>query len=540
MRNPILSGFHADPCICRRGDDYFIAVSSFEWFPGVPVYHSRDLKNWELYTHILTEETQFQLIGLPSGCGVWAPCLTWCETDGLFYLVYGVMNSMDGGYFDIDNFLIAAPDIRGPWSEPVYLHSAGFDASLFHDEDNRKWITSLEWETREGYEQPGAICLVEYSPEQKRVIGTPRRIYGGGTDRGCIEAPHITRHDGWYYLMCAEGGTGYNHCVTMARSRNVAGPYTPDPENPILTSAPGRVNERHVLDFLKPWHFNPASELQKCGHGSYVETPGGEVYLVHLCSRPLLPELRCVLGRETAMQKMVWTEDGWLRLEGGGNLAKAEFPPSRLPECRFPARPACDHFDGEALPLDYYAPRRDPALFCDLKQRPGFLRIRGGESLCSARKASLVARKLDSLMRTITCRMEFTASVYQHSAGLALYYNNLNYIFFRKTFCTKRNREILLITQIENGVKHDFFDWAVELPAGPVRLQMRLSGRTLQCRYALDGQPFIDHGREMEISVLSDDYVTQGQFTGTFAGMACVDALFHRNTAEFDFFEMTD
>ena len=168
MQNPILSGFHADPCICRRGGDYFIAVSSFEWYPGIPVYHSRDLKNWELHTHILTAESQFQLIGLPSGCGVWAPCLTWCEQDGLFYLVYGVMNAMDGGYFDIDNFVITAPDIRGPWSEPVYLHSAGFDASLFHDEDNRKWLTSLEWETREGYEQPGAICLVEYSPERKK------------------------------------------------------------------------------------------------------------------------------------------------------------------------------------------------------------------------------------------------------------------------------------------------------------------------------------------------------------------------------------
>lgn len=143
MQNPILSGFHADPCICRRGGDYFIAVSSFEWYPGIPVYHSRDLKNWELYTHILTAENQFQLTGLPSGCGVWAPCLTWCEQDSLFYLVYGVMNAMDGGYFDIDNFVITAPDIRGPWSEPVYLHSAGFDASLFHDEDNRKWLTSL-------------------------------------------------------------------------------------------------------------------------------------------------------------------------------------------------------------------------------------------------------------------------------------------------------------------------------------------------------------------------------------------------------------
>ena len=131
LKNPILPGFHADPCICRRGDDYYIAVSSFEWFPGIPVYHSRDLKHWELYTHVLTDERTCDLKRLPSAKGIWAPCLTWCEEDGLFYVVYGIMNSMNARYFDIDNYLITAPDIRGPWSEPVYLHSAGLTHQFF-------------------------------------------------------------------------------------------------------------------------------------------------------------------------------------------------------------------------------------------------------------------------------------------------------------------------------------------------------------------------------------------------------------------------
>ena len=377
IKNPIFPGFNPDPCFCRKGDDYYIAVSTFEWFPGIPVYHSRDLKHWELLTHILTDDEKVSLRRLPSAKGVWAPCLTYCEEEDRFYVVYGVMNSMNARYFDVDNYLITAKDIRGPWSEPVYLHSAGFDASLFHDEDGRKWIVSLEWETREGYEKPGVICLAEYLPEKKAVAGYPRRIWRGGTDRGCIEAPHLTKKYGWYYLMCAEGGTGYNHCVTMARARTVWGPYEGDPENPILTSVPGVSWERDDPDHLKPQYFNPASALQKAGHGSYVETPGGEVYLAHLAARPFVPELRCTLGRETALQKMEWTEDGWLRLAGGGNLAKVQVPESTLPEYPMPEIPSFDDFDGEELGNWYYAPRQMPQSFADIKARPGWVRIRG-------------------------------------------------------------------------------------------------------------------------------------------------------------------
>lgn len=154
----------------------------------------------------------------------------------LFYVIYGVMNSMNSRYFDVDNYLITASEITGPWSEPVYLHSAGFDASILHDTDGKKWIVSTEWETREGYEKPGAICTVEYSPQTRSVVGYPQRIWRGGTDRGCIEAPHLTRRGDYYYLMVAEGGTGYGHAVTMARATQVAGPYEGDPQNPIVTS----------------------------------------------------------------------------------------------------------------------------------------------------------------------------------------------------------------------------------------------------------------------------------------------------------------
>lgn len=182
IHNPILPGFNPDPCICKRGDDFYLAVSTFEWLPGIPVYHSRDLKHWELLTHVITSEKQADLKKLPSAKGIWAPDLSWDEKEHRFYVVYGVMNSMNARYFDVDNYLIWSRDIEGPWSEPVYLHSAGFDASFFKDDDGRQYIVSLEWESRDGYEKPGEICLCEYSEEEGQIIGLPERIWRGGTE----------------------------------------------------------------------------------------------------------------------------------------------------------------------------------------------------------------------------------------------------------------------------------------------------------------------------------------------------------------------
>jgi xylan 1,4-beta-xylosidase len=196
IRNPILPGFNPDPAIVRRGDDYYIATSTFEWFPGIAVYHSRDLKNWRLLTHVLNDEASLDLRKLPSAKGIWAPCLTWCEADGLFYVLYTKMISHNARFFDQDNFLVSAPEITGPWSEPVYLNSIGFDPSFFHDDDGKKYVVALEWEFRDGYEKPGVIAIQEYDLVTKSVAGYAERIWRGGTDRGCIEAPHIYKHDG--------------------------------------------------------------------------------------------------------------------------------------------------------------------------------------------------------------------------------------------------------------------------------------------------------------------------------------------------------
>lgn len=538
IQNPILPGFNPDPCICRRGEDYYLAVSSFEWFPGIPVYHSRDLKHWELYTHVLTDDSQVDLKKLPSAKGIWAPCLTWCEKEGLFYVIYGVMNSMNARYFDVDNFLITAKDICGPWSKPVYLHSAGFDASVLHDDDGKKYVVSLDWETRDGYEKPGVICIAEYDPVRQKIIGYPKRIWRGGTYRGCLEAPHLTKHNGYYYLMCAEGGTGYYHCVTMARSDNVWGPYVGDPDNPILTSQPAIADERADTDHLKPRYYNPDATLQKAGHGSYVDLPNGETWMVYHCARPFFPELRCALGRETAIQKMLWTQDGWLRPAGGGNLPKEEAEEPDLPPAPVSGLPARDDFDGDTLDNFYYAPRILPQKFADVQARPGWIRLRGQEAHTSLNKVSLLARKLTSVHARVTTKMDFHPETPKHDAGLILYYDNMNFLYLRKYYSESLGQSALLVQRMENGVRTQYDHTVVE--EDPLYLRLTIQEKTCWLEWSCDGEVYQKIGPEFDTTRFSDEYCAYGEFTGTMVGITCADRLFRRHYADFDFLEYLD
>lgn len=544
IQNPILPGFNPDPCICRKGNDYYIAVSTFEWMPGIPIYYSKDLKHWELYSHVITNDVQVNLRKLPSAKGIWAPCLTYCESEDLFYIVYGVMNSMNARYFDVDNYLVTAKSLLGQWSEPVYLHSAGFDASILHDDDGRKYIVSLEWEFRDGYEKPGAICMVEYDPVKKEIIGYPKRIWRGGTDRGCIEAPHLTKHDERYYIMCAEGGTGYYHSVTMGRAENPWGPYERDPKNPIVTSSPIESNERLDWDHLKPHYYNPNSVLQKSGHGSYVELSGNEVYLVHLASRPFITEDNdfrskycCTLGRETAIQKMEWNEDGWLRMADGSNLAKMEIPEPSLPTWKIEKVSARDDFNGPNLRIGYYSPRLMPEQFTDLTVRQGYLRMRGQESLCSLNQVSLLAKKLTDVNAKITVKMDFHPEVYQHSAGLVIYYDNMNYVFLRKYFSETLGQSAISVIRLNNGEKIEVPDTRICVGEEELYFRLYIKGRKTWFEWSVDETYYQKIGGIFDTAQFSDEYCQYGEFTGTMVGIACVDSLMHRHYADFDYFE---
>ncbi|HXZ16748.1 MAG TPA: glycoside hydrolase family 43 protein, partial [Roseiarcus sp.] len=302
IRNPILRGFNPDPSICRVGRDYYIATSTFEWYPGVQIHHSRDLVNWRLVTRPLDRAAQLDLRGDPDSGGVWAPCLSFADVK--FWLVYTDVKRLDGVFKDAHNFIVAAPAIDGPWSDPVYVNSSGFDPSLFHDDDGRKWFLNMIWSHRDekGLRHPAfvGVALQEWDAASAKLVGRPRTIFRG-SPHGLVEGPHLCKRTGWYYLTVAEGGTGYDHAVTMARSRRIEGPYELHPNIHLLTSKDA-----------------PDAPLQRAGHGQIVETPDGQVYHTHLCSRPLPGLRRSPLGRETAIQKCVWGDDGWLYLEGGG------------------------------------------------------------------------------------------------------------------------------------------------------------------------------------------------------------------------------
>ncbi|MBR3404183.1 MAG: glycoside hydrolase family 43 protein [Firmicutes bacterium] len=533
--NPILPGFHSDPCLCARGDDYYLACSTFEWFPGIPVYHSKDLKHWELQTHLLRDAEELSLRGLPSAKGIWAPCLSWCEEDQHFYLVYGVMRSMNARFFDVDNYVISAPEIEGPWSKPVYLHSAGFDASMFHDDDGRKWIVSLEWETRDDRRKPGGICLVKYDPAAKQIVGYPKRISMGATMRGCVEGPHLYKKNGYYYLLCAEGGTGYYHSVTLSRAKDIFGPYESCPHNPILTSAPENRDESADTDHLKPRYYNPKAPLQKAGHGSLAETPAGEVFMAFHCSRPFVPELCCTLGREAAIQKMEWTQDGWLQMAGGGNLVKAESEEASLPVYEAKVLSGFDAFDEEELRADYYAPRIDPRSFADLKSRRGWVRIRGQESLSSTNRVSLLARKLTCVHAEVMTLMQYEPDVYQHSAGLVLYYDSMNYVWLRKTFSEEQGCAVLSVQEVDRGTKNDHREWETPAPSGSVWLKLKIEGKRFGFSWSADGKVWNAIGPDFATWHLSDEHSGYGEFTGTMFGIAAVDSMLHRKTADFEF-----
>lgn len=339
--NPVLRGFNPDPSIVRVGGDYYVATSTFEWFPGIQIHHSRDLVNWRLMGHCLYEVEQMGLRGVANSGGIWAPSLSY--NDGLFWMVYTIVRTCGNGraFKDTHNYLVTSEKINGPWSAPVYLHSCGFDASFFHDDDGRKWTVAVQWDFRKGHPRFGGIVLQEYDHKQRRVVGALKKIL---QKEILIEGPNLYKRDGWYYLMLAEGGTGWNHGISMARSRTIDGPYELDPEAAVLTT-------RNTIDW----------PLQKAGHGELVQTPAGEWWLAHLCSRPIGRERRCVLGRETALQRVVWREDGWLRLASGGVVPAIEVaaPAEHVPH-PWPESPVRDGFDAGKRALDWTFLRRGP------------------------------------------------------------------------------------------------------------------------------------------------------------------------------------
>jgi xylan 1,4-beta-xylosidase len=529
IRNPILPGFNPDPSILRVGDDYYIATSTFEWFPGVQIHHSRDLANWRLLTRPLRRASQLDMRGDPDSCGVWAPCLTW--SDGLFWLVYtdvkrygrtSVGGASGASLRDFHNYVVTSPTIDGEWSDPVYLNSSGFDPSLFHDDDGRQWLVNQLWDHRPGRNRFNGIVLQEYSHAKGALVGERRNIFPG-TSIGFTEAPHLYKRKGWYYLITAEGGTGWGHAMTMARSRSLAGPYELHPDKYIITA-----------------RDRPHSPLQRAGHGDFVETQAGETYAVYLCGRPLPNRGRCVLGRETAIQKMTWGADDWLRTLDGSGTPTLETPAPALPAAPVAARAAREDFDAKDLPIDFQWLRSpQPEELFSLSARPGFLRLFGRETIGSQFRQSLVARRQQAQCYSASTAMEFDPAHYQQAAGLVCYYNSAKFHYLHVTHDDDHGRHLRVMTCTPDSPQSDAFTAPVKIPPGRIELRVEVDYERLRFAYRVGSGDWQILPELFDASILSDEATAPGapNFTGAFVGVACQDVSGTARPADFDWFE---
>jgi xylan 1,4-beta-xylosidase len=523
IQNPILKGFNPDPSIIRVGADYYIATSTFEWFPGVQIHHSRDLHNWELITRPLRRKSQLDMLGNPDSCGVWAPCLSYDQ--GTFYLVYSNVRSFDGVWKDTPNYLVTTNDIRGEWSEPVFLNSTGFDASLFHDDDGRKWYTSMITDHRKGLFF-GGIILQEFDPDTKRCVGPRYKIFGS-TELGCTEAPHIYKRNGYYYLMMAEGGTEYNHAVTLARSKTITGPYEVHPENPFITAKD-----------------HPKAALQKCGHADLVESPEGNWYAVFLVGRPLTERGRCTLGRETAIEAIEWREDDWLYLKPGVESPRLEIPgPESVTEkdsmtgkLTFDSEALDIHFQSLRIPIEEH--------WLSLKARPGYLRLYGQESLSSFHYQSLIARRVQSFHIQVSTALEFKPEYFQQMAGLVAYYNTAHWMYLHVMGDDDAQSKYMQIIVCDNFEMTEILEAPINISEQEILyLKLEFNHADLQFSYATQEDKWQAIGPVLDGSILSDDYVQNDgrryrpAFTGAFVGLCCQDLTGMKQHADFQWFE---
>lgn len=531
--NPVLRGFYSDPSMIRVGETYYIATSTFEWWPGVRLSESTDMVHWLPLPCPLDRLSQLDLRGTPSGGGIWAPDLSYA--DGKFWLVYTDVKIVDGAFKDCTNYLTVADDIHGPWSDPYVLDGIGFDASLFHDTDGHKYLVQQTWDYREDHHPFNGITLTELDTTNMRLKPeTARRIWKG-TDVKVTEGPHLYRKDGWYYLFAAEGGTQYEHQESVARSHTLdADSFQAMPNEPFIGN-----------------YVTPDFSLQKQGHGALVETPSGQWYYASLCGRPWrhLTEPShgvrgwCTLGRETSIQKVYWDKDDWPRIEGGpaGRL-KVDAPVDAIPMKGIPVNNSQhDDFKEDSLALPWCTPRV-PFTSKMGKVGSGSLTLYGQGSLANPFDLSLVARRWQAFDFDSEVLLDFHPTSYMQMAGLTNYYNDHEWTWAYLTQEENHDGLELLAAEYDFGQLTTHREAAVHLPKGTNHVWLRTQVRTGWYTYSYS----LDHATWHKIPVLfdaahlSDDYIEQhygGFFTGAFVGLAAVDLAGYRTPARFSHFD---
>ena len=396
LQNPLLSGFYPDPSICRVEDDYYMVTSSFSYYPGVPIFHSRDLAHWEQIGHVLDRPEQLPLSYQNISHGIFAPTIR--HNNGMFYMITTNMSNRK-------NFIVTATNPKGPWSDPHWIEGAdGIDPSLFWDKDGKVYYTGT---TRASMDSKQMIYLREIDLNTFAFVGERTLVWGGALiDCASPEAPHIYKKDGWYYLMISEGGTEHFHAVTIARSENVRGPYVGFKGNPILTHR----------------HLGINYPICNVGHADMVECQDGSWLMVLLASR-IYGGYHKNLGRETFAANVVW-EDGWPVVNPGVGKVEWSCDIPNLEECTYPAEPIKDNFDTENLnhcwnylgtPKPNLSKLENSHLYLKKTVAPIFPRKRDGEKISFF--AELTPDALSFLGRRQQ-HMSFTSSAYMDKVSL--------------------------------------------------------------------------------------------------------------------------
>jgi xylan 1,4-beta-xylosidase len=392
--NPILPGMYPDPSICRVGADFYLVTSSFEYFPGVPIFHSRDLVHWTQIGHVLTRAAQLDLTGVYSSGGIYAPTLR--HHAGRFYMITTLVGSPKRG----GNFFVTAGDPRGPWSDPIWLdhgEHGGFDPSLLFDGGEVYYLRDGKGPTTD---HPHVFqARIDAATGALR---DPMRVIWEGTGGIWPEGAHVYAMKGRYYLFAAEGGTEYGHAEMVARGASPFGPFEPSPHNPALTH---RDRREHAI--------------QATGHADLVELDDGTTWAVFLGVRPQERTLHH-LGRETFLAPVRFSADGWPTIGDGGRV-ELRMPAPALPPDPAPPAPARDDFDRPALALAWNFVRNPNAADLSLAARPGFLRLTGSAvALGDAASPALIVRRQQHFRVRCRAALEFAPRAANEEAGLTV------------------------------------------------------------------------------------------------------------------------
>jgi len=499
-RNPVLAGFHPDPSIVRAGDRFYLVASSFAFFPGIPVFESADLVHWTQIGNVIDRPSQLDFDGLGMSRGVFAPAIDY--HDGTFYVVNTAVDS--GG-----NFVATARDPAGPWSDPVWLPTVGgIDPSLFFDDDGRAYLLNNDAPAgAPRYDGHRAIWLQAFDLATKQPFGPRKVLVDGGVDPAAnpiwIEGPHLYKRDGWYYLSCAEGGTGPQHSQVVLRSREVWGPYTPYAGNPILTQRDLPADRAHPVT--------------NAGHADLVEGPDGRWWATFLASRTY-GGTHYNTGRETFLLPVEW-RDGWPVI-----LDPGEAIPYTAPGPAFMARTAApspstgnftwrDEFDRPPLGREWLYVRVPRQAWADLRRHPGRLAITPlAEGLDTLRNPSFLGRRQQHVAFEASTSFAVPADA-GIEAGLAAFQNERHWF----AFAARRTPQgVVLSLQRRKGDAHATVATAM-LPAGTTALRLKIAGDGGAYAFGYDaGEGWAWLRRDEDGTLLSTDVA--GGFVGAVVG----------------------